>query len=40
VAEDSPVKEQAVKTNSPINKIFCVLFMGSIGYQSNFNTYG
>jgi len=36
---DSPVEEQAVKTNSPISSICGVLFMGSIGYRSNCNTY-
>jgi len=37
---DPLVEEQAVKTNSPINRIPGVIFMGSIGYPSNFNTYG
>jgi len=30
-AEDSPVEEQAVKMNSPINRILGGFFMGSIG---------
>ena len=37
---DPSGEEQAVKMNSPIIRIFGVLFMGSIGYRSNFNTYG
>ena len=37
---DPSGEEQAVKMNNPINRIFGVLFIGMIGYQSNFNTYG
>jgi len=37
---DSPAEEQAVKMNSPTNRMLGILFMGNIEYPSNPNTYG
>jgi hypothetical protein len=39
VAEVSPEEEQAVKMNSPINRILGVFSTGSLECQSNINTY-
>jgi len=38
-AEDSPVEEQAVRMINTITRMLDIFFIGSLGNQSNSNTY-
>jgi hypothetical protein len=40
VADEPPAEVQALKINRPVNRNLDTFFMGYIGNQSTFNTYG